>query len=157
MTAVQIIVADRAVAEDIVQETFARAWLSWRKLWPDGFPIAWTHKVAVNLAIGWRRRAAREARALARLARGTPSETPGPDAAFPELRREVAALPPRQRAAVAMHYVLGLTMEEAAVALGCRPGTVKSLLFAARERLRARLGEQPASPVTKPVLGEELT
>jgi len=139
VSAVRVIVGDRATAEDVTQEAFARAYISWAKLWPDGNPVGWVHRVATNLAISWRRRAAREIKAIARLGKRTEMSVPGPEA-HPELHRAVAALPPRQRAAVALHYVLGMTMDEAAEAMGCRPGTVKSLLFGAREKLRKQLG-----------------
>jgi RNA polymerase sigma-70 factor (ECF subfamily) len=98
------------------------------------------HRVASNLAISWHRRAARELRAIARLGKRTEMSVPGPEA-YPELHREVAALPPRQRAVVALFYTLGLSVEETAKAMGCAEGTVKSLLHAARGRLRERLGE----------------
>lgn len=140
VSAVRVIVSDRATAEDVAQEAFARAYLSWAKLWPEGNPVGWVHRVATNLAISWRRRAAREVRAIARLGRRTELTVPAPEA-HPELHEAVRALPPRQRAAVALHYTLGLSMEQAAEAMGCRPGTVKSLLHAARERLRNQLGE----------------
>lgn len=137
---VTLILQDRAMAQDVAQETFARAYLSWPKLWPDGNPGGWVHRVATNLAISIRRRAARELKVLARLQRRDPQTVPGPDV-FPELFREVAALPPRQRAAVALYYVQGLSIDECAAAMGCRPGTVKSLLFGARARLREKLGD----------------
>ena len=135
-----MIVGDRATAEDMTQEAFARAYLSWGKLWPDGNPGGWVYRVATNLAISWRRRAAREVRARARLRGWTDTTMPEPEA-YPELHAAVARLPRRQRAAVALHYVLGLSMEQAGEAMGCRPGTVKSLLHAARARLRDELGE----------------
>jgi RNA polymerase sigma factor (sigma-70 family) len=138
---IQIIVSNRATAEDLAQETFAKAYLSWSKLWPDGNPAGWVYRVATNLALSWRRRAGRELRAFQKLSRRTELTVAQPEV-YPELHRAVAALPPRQRAAVALHYVLGLTMEEAAVALKCKPGTVKSLLFSARERLRGELGDE---------------
>ena len=138
---IQIIVSNRATAEDLAQETFARAYLSWSKLWPDGNPAGWVHRVATNLALSWRRRAGREIRALQRFSRREDRTVAEPEA-YPELHRAVANLPPRQRAAVALHYVLGLTMEEAASALKCKPGTVKSLLFNARERLRGELTDE---------------
>lgn len=140
MGAVQIIVNNRATAEDLAQEAFARAYLSWSKLWPDGNPGGWVYRVATNLALSWRRRAGRELRAVQRLGRRTDHTVPEPDA-YPELHRAIAKLPARQRAAVALHYVVGLSMDEAAAALKCAPGTVKSLLFSARERLRTDLGE----------------
>jgi RNA polymerase sigma-70 factor, ECF subfamily len=139
---IQLIVRDRATAEDLAQETFARAFLSWGKLWPDGNPGGWVYRVATNLALSWRRRAGRELRAVQRLGRRTDLTVPGPDVT-PELDRAIAKLPPKQRAAVALHYVLGLTMEEAGEAMKCAPGTVKSLLFRAREQLREEIGEDP--------------
>jgi RNA polymerase sigma-70 factor (ECF subfamily) len=140
VSAVRLIVRDHATAEDVAQEAFARAYLSWSKLWPEGNPVGWVHRVATNLALSLRRRAGRELRAIARLGRRTAMTVENPET-HPELQRAVAALPPRQRAAVALHYTLGLSMDEAAAAMGCRPGTVKSLLHGARERLRAELGE----------------
>jgi RNA polymerase sigma-70 factor (ECF subfamily) len=141
VSAVRVIVGDRATAEDVTQEAFARAYINWSKLWPEGNPVGWVHRVATNLAISWRRRAARELKAVARLGKRTEMTVEGPDA-HPELHRAVRALPPRQRAAVALHYVLGMTMDEAAEVMGCRPGTVKSLLHGAREKLRTQLGDE---------------
>jgi RNA polymerase sigma-70 factor (ECF subfamily) len=138
--AVRLIVRDHATAEDITQEAFARLYLHWSKLWPDGNPGGWTYRVATNLAISRRRSAAREFRAVARLQRWTEQSVAAPEA-YPELHAAVAKLPPRQRAAVALHYVLGCSMEECADAMGCKPGTVKSLLFAAREKMRKELGD----------------
>lgn len=131
---------DHAAAEDIAQEAFARAYIHWSKLWPDGNPVGWVHKVATNLALSARRRASRELRALARL-QGRRELSVDPPEVHPELHAAVASLPRRQRTAVALHYVLGLPVDETAEAMGCRPGTVKSLLHQARQRLRTELGE----------------
>ena len=140
MGTVRLIVRDTATAQDVAQEAFARAYINWDKLWPEGNPGGWTYRVATNLAINWRRRATRELRAVTRLSKRDDMVVENPEA-YPELHAAVAGLPIRQRTAVALHYVLGLTMEEAASAMGCRPGTVKSLLFSARERLRKELGD----------------
>ena len=53
-----------------------------------------------------------------------------------DLSRAIAALPRRQRLAVELHYVLGLSVAEVAAAMGCAPGTVKSQLSDARQKLR---------------------
>lgn len=140
VSTVRVVTHDLGVAEDVVQETFARAYLNWSKLWPEGNPAGWSHRVAMNLAISWRRRLTREIKAVSRLGRRVPVHTPEPEI-YPELHRAVADLPVRQRTAVALHYVLGLPIDDAAEVMGCRPGTVKSLLFQARGRLRATLGE----------------
>ncbi len=137
--AVYLMVRDKETAEDIVQETFARAYLNWGKLWPEGNPGGWAYRVAVNLTTSWRRRLVREARMIARL--GPPARSSGPEETIdPDLRRLVDGLPPRQRQAVALHYTLGLPLEEVAKAMGCKLGTVKACLFAARESLRKDIG-----------------
>jgi DNA-directed RNA polymerase specialized sigma24 family protein len=51
------------------------------------------------------------------------------------------ALPYRQQAVLVLRYWLDLTEAEIAEALGCRPGTVKSLCARALTRLRKELGE----------------
>jgi RNA polymerase sigma-70 factor (ECF subfamily) len=56
-----------------------------------------------------------------------------------ELWEEVRKLPKRQAQSVALFYVGQLTVEEIGDVLGCSPGTVKSHLFRARERLTERL------------------
>ncbi|MDX6200467.1 MAG: hypothetical protein QOJ79_3618 [Actinomycetota bacterium] len=53
-----------------------------------------------------------------------------------DVSHAIAALPQRQRLAVELHYVLGLTVAEAAEAMRCTPGTVKSTLSDARRNLR---------------------
>ena len=137
--AVYLMTKDRGIAEDVVQETFARAYLSWEKLWPDGNPGGWTYRVAVNLSTSWRRRLVREAKMISRL--GQPAQSSNPEQFIdPDLWRLVSELPPRQRQAVALHYTLDLPLEEVARAMGCKVGTVKASLHAARESLKKELG-----------------
>jgi len=138
VSAVRLIAREQA--EDITQEAFARAYLNWAKLYPDGNPIGWVHRVATNLALSLRTRAGREIRALQRLQKRTVFESPAADV-YPELYEAVDALPKRQRAAVALYYVLDQSIEQCADALDCREGTVKRLLFDARAALRDKLGE----------------
>jgi RNA polymerase sigma-70 factor (ECF subfamily) len=54
----------------------------------------------------------------------------------------VAALEPRQAMAVELHYRRGMAVEEIAVIMECPEGTIKTLLFRARERLRQRLSRK---------------
>ena len=51
----------------------------------------------------------------------------------------VAALPPAQRAALALYHLEGMGVAEIAVALDVPPGTVKTRLMHARRKVRARL------------------
>jgi RNA polymerase sigma-70 factor (ECF subfamily) len=58
---------------------------------------------------------------------------------FEEVRRAVAALPAKQRAAVLMHKYEEMEYSQIAKVLECSESAVKSLLFRAYESLRARL------------------
>ena len=57
-----------------------------------------------------------------------------------EVRRAIAALPEKQRAAVLMHKYEEMEYSQIAKVLNCSESAVKSLLFRAYETLRARLG-----------------
>lgn len=59
-----------------------------------------------------------------------------------DIHQALGQLSPRQRAAVVMRYFLGMSEKEMTESLESRPGTVKWLLNAARERLRGLLGER---------------
>jgi RNA polymerase sigma-70 factor (ECF subfamily) len=56
-----------------------------------------------------------------------------------EVRRAIAALPDKQRAAVLMHKYEEMEYSQIAKVLNCSESAVKSLLFRAYEALRARL------------------
>jgi RNA polymerase sigma-70 factor (ECF subfamily) len=56
-----------------------------------------------------------------------------------EVRRAVAALPEKQRAAVLMHKYEEMEYSQIAKVLSCSESAVKSLLFRAYETLRVRL------------------
>jgi RNA polymerase sigma factor (sigma-70 family) len=83
------------------------------------------------------------------------SEEPEPAAREPddrlwELKRAFDALPPRMRAVAVLRLYVGLTEKEAAAALRCSIGTVKSQLHEARSRLSAALRADEAAPLTMP-------
>lgn len=134
------ILGDGAEAEDVAQETFVRLLRKAPGWQPDGPALrSWLLRVATNLCIDRRR-------ARARLA-------PMPDdiedlgerqgAAFDDdlairraVRRAMAGLPDRQRAALALVHFHGLSGREAASALGTSEEALESLLARARRRLR---------------------
>jgi RNA polymerase sigma factor (sigma-70 family) len=59
------------------------------------------------------------------------------------IRRAVASLPHRQRAALVTRYYLDLSVEEAASLLGVTPGSLRVLSSRALTTLRRRLGDVP--------------
>ena len=63
--------------------------------------------------------------------------TPGPEER--QELEELFALPPEDRVAIHLHYYEGYSTDEIAQILGCRPGTVRSRLSRARDRLRKLL------------------
>ena len=139
-----LVTGDLHEAEEVVQEAFARASLRWSRLRDYDLPEAWVRRVAMNLATDRARSLQRQARALLKL---------GPPAAVPEVSVETLALvqalgtlPVRQRQAIVLHRLVGLSVEEVARTLAVRSGTVKSLLARGRRALAAKMGEPEEVP-----------
>jgi RNA polymerase sigma-70 factor, ECF subfamily len=126
----------RAVAEDSVQEAFARAWERSVRGYEFSSLAGWVATVALNHArSGWRRRAsereiARRLTVEVEIRRSEPDRT-----LVTVLRDAVAGLPGRQRDAVVLYYLLDLDVATVAAVLGVSIGTVKSALARAREKL----------------------
>lgn len=138
-----LVSGSQAAAEDAVQEALARAWeRSERGQTIDSLP-AWVTRVAMNLSMSRLRRLRVERRHAPRVARG---ETTPAEAGAVEDRVDVvaalSALPRRQREVTVLRYYLGLDVAEIARTLELNPGTVKTSLFRAREKLAAALGER---------------
>ena len=147
-----LIARDRALAEDIVQAAFLRAYERIGQF-DAGRPFGpWFLRSVVNDAV----KAAACCERQVSLEAGSEGEgaslaallaDPGPGPAdlleAAETREAVWAalgrLPPAQRAAIVQRYYLGLSEAEMADELACPPGTVKWRLHAARKRLRALL------------------
>jgi len=128
---------DADLACDLTDEAFTRALERWERVREMASPAAWTYQVGLNLLRRRARRAALEARLLRRAA-----EPPRPPAAVePDLWAAVAALPARQRTAIALRYLCDLPQAEVAEVMGVAPGTVAATLNAARRRLAAALGD----------------
>jgi len=150
--AAYLVTRDRALAEDIVQAAFLRAYERIGQF-DAGRPFGpWFLRSVVNDAV---KAVARRERQVSLEAGYEGEETsladllsdpgPGPDDLMEaaELRRTVwtalGKLPPAQRAAIVQRYYLGLSEAEMADELACPPGTVKWRLHAARKRLRTLL------------------
>ncbi len=137
---------DRLAAEEVLQDTFARAWQRRDILDPDVSPLPWLHRVALNLCYSrlGRRRLPQEPIGEGVVAgMADPTVLPAERAERQELRgivRDgVAALSPKHQAVVVLYYLHGLTLQETAEVLGVRLGTVKSRLHYALRSLRGEL------------------
>jgi RNA polymerase sigma factor (sigma-70 family) len=99
----------------------------------------WLHRVAVRVAQDLRRRQARLASRRRPLLEEPAAAGPEPDA-WPDLDAALLRLPQRDRAAVVLCHLQGLSRREAAQQLGCPEGTLSALLARALAKLRRRLG-----------------
>ncbi len=125
-------------AHDLAQETFARVWQHWEKLESHGNREAWARHVLHNLAVSrWRRLR------LERL-HGRPAAAAvavGPDAAHLDVVSLINRLPTRQRRALVLHDVAGLSVDEVAAEMRSPAGTVRSWLHRARSFVAAGLSD----------------
>lgn len=128
------------VARDLAQETMLRAHAGWATVALVDSPQAWLRRVLTNLAIDHLRRRDVERSALDRLSRRPPPvAAPDDPASLAEMLR---GLPDRQRLVVVLHYVDDLSVDEIARVLGVASGTVKTLLWKARQTIHRRVGEE---------------
>jgi RNA polymerase sigma factor (sigma-70 family) len=129
----------RADAEDVAQETVARACARWPKV--REFPQAWVARVSANMAIDVIRRRRRERRPLGPSQHAAAAGA-ATDAFVGERLELVAALerlPRRQRDVVVLRYVADLGEVAVAEQLGCSVGAVKQHASRGLRTLRARL------------------
>jgi RNA polymerase sigma-70 factor, ECF subfamily len=135
---------DTARAEDIVQETFVRAWFRLDRLQPEfGSVNGWLRRVARNLAIDGHRM---------RQARPTEVQLESPDVARHDdqvneiltavlVDQVLGGIWPEHRAVLVEVYLNDRTSAQAAQVLGIPVGTVKSRLHYALRTLRSSAEE----------------
>ena len=135
-----LLTGDRSLAEDLVQEAFARVIGRWRDLrQPETFG-AYLRRTIVNLSRSHgRRRVVERAYLLRHGARrdatvGIP-DVEGRDA----LWRALLELPERQRAALFLRYYEDLSERQVADVLECSVGAAKALIARGLARLRAHV------------------
>ena len=135
---------DRLAAEDVAAEALAVTALRWRRVRGMAHRDAWVLRVTTNLALKALRRRSRLATfvldADTEPRRGGASEFERDAALRVALSAALRQLPRRQREAVVLRYLSGLSEPEVAGALGVAPGTVKMHLHRGVQALRARLG-----------------
>jgi RNA polymerase sigma-70 factor, ECF subfamily len=145
-------VQNQAVAEELAQEVFLRVYKARGSYEPTARFTTWLFRIATHMALNWVRdekgRKAEDSLERVQL-NGSPRQLsdhrPSAETCLlrevrlDEIRREIARLPEKQRAAVLMHKYQELEYAQIARALGCTESAVKSLLFRAYETLRDRL------------------
>jgi DNA-directed RNA polymerase specialized sigma24 family protein len=116
----------------------------WRKVSAAENPVAYARRVVVTTYHPWDRRTQQQRRTTPA---GDPqvldrllTDTVGSAIARDETARLTGQLPPQQKAAVVMHYVLDEPDEQIAAAPRCAPATVRSHLAHARAALTLTAG-----------------
>lgn len=148
----QRMVGDAASAEELVQESFLRVFKARDRYAPDARFSTWLFTIATNLALNELRRprrrnphrsteAAEEEGSMLPLESTEPRADDVVDARRRGVvvERELAALPERQRAALWLTAVEGLSYAEVAEALEATEKSVKALVHRARAALAERL------------------
>ncbi|MFC7533566.1 SigE family RNA polymerase sigma factor [Actinoplanes sp. GCM10030250] len=127
---------DWHTAEDLVQLTFVRLYRRWPSI-RDESVDAYARQIVVNAFLTHRRARRRES-----LMADPPERPAGGDDPAESLavRRALADLAPRQRAAVVLRYLEDLPVAEVAALLGISEGTVKSQTARAIQSMRGAFG-----------------
>lgn len=143
---------DRALAEDLLQETALRALRAQTQFTMGTNFTAWIYKILRNEYISSLRRKKRQPVPLEDmpaefLSRRGEQEN---DVLSREIIQAMDKLQHGQREVLILICASGLSYEEAAVALGCSVGTIKSRLWRARARMASLiLGEDEAKAASK--------
>jgi RNA polymerase sigma factor (sigma-70 family) len=137
------LLGDRSAAEEVAQETLARALVRWPSV--SGHDEPWVARVATNLAIGrWRRR-----RPTVPLDGNQGAGSSSFDAHLLErlgLLEALSRLPRRQRDVLALRYLADMPEREVAAILNTSVGTVKQHTHRALARLRRELAPASLTP-----------
>jgi RNA polymerase sigma-70 factor, ECF subfamily len=130
----------REVARDAVQHAFVKAYVDWRRIGGYDDPVGWIRRVALNRISDHHRGRGRSARLLGRLPRhlDDDDQTVGVVDRV-DLGQAIRRLPERQRFAVSLYYLEGLSVQETAAAMGVSVGSVKTHLSRARATLKPAL------------------
>lgn len=136
---------DRESALDVVQETFLKVHTRLGSFRGEGPLRGWIVRIAANEAMNWKRSSSRH-----RMSELDESVFLLPDpreqldlhestTARQTLERSLAALPPRQRLAIALRYFGERSTREIAATLACSEGTARNLLFRSLAKLRTMM------------------
>lgn len=145
LAAAWLLTGDRHRAEDLVQESLLRVFLTWRKVRSETAG-AYARTVLMNLhAEQWRRHGKREDLYAEPADLREAAQSGQVDSATVDLVRALRSLPPRERQAVVLRHYLDLSEKDTATAMECSIGSVKSATSRGLARLKENLAGTGAS------------
>ena len=160
------LLGNREDAEDVVQESFTRAFLNLEKFREKASFRTWLLKITLNVATDVLRKRSRRPGLGDLVGQGTegpPSPAAGPSRRaeardqLDHLNQALHDLPPRQKTALQLKIYEGLSYAEIASVLGTTEGAARVYLTLARQSLRRRfeqVGKNPPSEMRRGEAGE---
>ena len=141
LRAAYLLTGDGHHAQDLVQTTLERVWVRWKRVREVENVDGYVYRVLFRLHIGMRRRRWSGEIPTPQVKEQPPAWSGEHDDTADRLAllAVLDRLPPRQRAVVVLRFYLDLSEMQAAAALGCRVGTVKSHTARALATLRRTL------------------
>lgn len=137
--------ADHALAEDLLQEAFVRAWQKMDSFRGDSKFATWLHRLSLNVALSDRRTRLRKAEREAVLSDEVERTATGARDVFADKRMDlehaIARLPERARTVLVLFDIEGMTHAEIAGITGMAEGSSKAQLHRARKLIREELNQ----------------
>jgi RNA polymerase sigma-70 factor (sigma-E family) len=135
-----LLCGDWHAAEDLVQTTLAKVFVSWHKIRRQDAEHAYAARTLINSYLADKRRK-RSTEILTGELPERPVQPPGLETRIIVLNA-LATLPAKSRTVVVLRYWADLSVDQVADLLGCSPGNVKSQSARALSKLRAVLDEE---------------
>lgn len=140
-----VLTGQRATAEDLAQEVLIRAHARWGEIGEMDRPESYVRKMVLNEFLSWRRRSWRLVPAGHVLpAVGSTADHAAEYVEHAAMLAQIARLPRRQRAVLALRYYEDRSDEDIAELLGCAPSSVRAYASRALATLRVELRSDPA-------------
>ena len=131
---------DDTLADDLAQDCFIHVWNKIHTFSGTGSFIGWILRIAYTTFLQSRRRSKRYGEILQQIGRESQAKSgvAPPSEELGDLDRFLAVLEEEERAIMIMSYACGLSHREIGQAVGMPVGTVKSIIFRAKDKIRTR-------------------
>lgn len=141
-----LLTGDRLEAEELVQDTLVRLYPNWGRVSAAEVPLAYVRRSLTNNFLnGRRRRSSGDLLFAEPPERGYDPDLGGRLSDRQLVRQLLDGLPDRQRAVLVLRFFDDLEDTEIASIIGCRRGTVRSIISRGLQQLRAETERQAAS------------
>lgn len=146
-TALLLTGGDHHLAEDLLQSTYAKVWLSWKRVTSADNPVAYTRTILTRTFLSHRRLRRSSERPSDDLPESTaPSDRERDPALRLDMVDALHRLAPKDRAVVVHRYWLDRSVADTATDLGLTEVVVRTRSKRALVRLRAQLGDLDIDP-----------